>query len=214
MKGSTHPDRILVAIKPPPFLIDNVRKLRADIESISGENVYGDHAPHITLFLNSFDDYADVESVVKKIAAAYNSFWVEVESLHDFPFDPVNKAHTLVYKIVPTLELSTLQRLVTTELRTIRNRDQEKSLLEKKAYNNETEKQTILEYGWPYSPESWIFHLSIGSVKDENFKEVWDAIQSRPVDIKWTVDSLAVYTRFGDGAFTFFQEYPFGGMNL
>ncbi len=198
---------ILVAIKPPEIVNKNIIKSRQYINKANGLVIYGNSDAHITLFVNSYKNFSEADKLISAIAAKHKAFAAKIDGLFDFAKDPINKTHTIVYKVAASAQLRRLQKDITNKLNKIRTDYQEKSMIEKKLYANEQERKNILKYGFPFGPEKWTFHATIGSIKANKFKSAWQHAQRYNLQKKWRVDSIGVYIYLGTDGFVLFKEY-------
>ena len=198
---------LLIAINPPKKISENIVKIRKFISRKTGKNTYGSHDPHITLSVNSFPNFSDVETGVLSVIKNYKPFSAKIEGLHTFPFDPIFKTNTIVYKVERTPTLAKLQKEIVTKINSLRTNDQVKWLLKQNPNPPKENMKNIRKYGYPFGPKDWIFHASVGSVSNEHYKEIWKKIQKYDLSKTWRVDNVSIFVHLGDDGFRLFKKY-------
>ena len=196
---------LLVAINPPKEIAKNIVKIRKFIVKKTGENLYGSHEPHITLSVNSFSNFSDVEKKVLSVIKKHKPFSAKIEGLHTFPFDPIFKTNTIVYKVKRIATLSKIQKEIVTKINPLRTDDQAKWLLKHNPLKENI--KNIRKYGYPFGPKDWIFHASIGSVSKRYYEEIWKEIQKYNVSKTWLVDNISIFVHLGKDGFKLFKKY-------
>jgi 2'-5' RNA ligase len=199
---------LLIAIEPPQEIKENIIKLRKYFTKKIGKNIYGAHEPHITLFVNSFSSFSDVENRIIKVIRKQSPFSIKIKGLHTFLSDPqISDSHTIVYAVERTPKLAKLQKNIVTTLNPIRTNDQTKWMLEQNPKLSEN--KNIKKYGYPFGPEDWIFHASIGAVPKNKYERIWGKIQKYDLSKAWQVKAINLYIHIGDEGFVFFRKYKF-----
>ena len=156
-----------IGLIPSKIIKENIKKIRLILKDI---NIYGNHEPHVTLYPNSFNSLDDVERVIKKVIKHHKPFYIEIIGIKQLK-DPINNTIALIYEIKKTEKLIKLQKELFNELNKIRTRDQEKWFLrvikQSSIEISEGILKNIKKYGYPFSPENWIFHITIASFMRE-----------------------------------------------
>lgn len=198
---------LLIAINPPKEISENIIKLRKFIVKKTGKNLYGSHEPHITLFVNSFPNFSDVEKQLISIIKKYKPFSAKIDGLHTFTFDPITKSHTIVYKVEKTPTLSNIQKEIVKRLNSLRTDDQMKWLLKQNPNPSKKNMENISKYGYPCGLKEWIFHASIVSIPQEMYEEIWRRIQKYDMKKSWLVNNISIFVHLGDDGFRLFKKY-------
>lgn len=86
---------LLIALQPSNELSKRIFELRKEISKITKEALIS-HDPHITLFVNNFDNFDLVEEELKRILKKCRPFTLNVEGTHLLE-DPIFNGVTLVY---------------------------------------------------------------------------------------------------------------------
>jgi len=195
---------LLIAINPPKEIADNIVKIR---KFVTQKSTYGSHDPHITLSVNSFPNFSDVEKQVVSVVKKYKPFSAKIEGLHTFQFDPIFKTYTIAYKVERTPTLTSIQQALVGKVNPLRTDDQAKWLLKQNPNPPKAMMKNIRKYGWPFGPKDWVFHASIGSVSNRHYKEIWKKIQKYDLSKTWRVDAISIFVHLGDDGFKLFKKY-------
>jgi len=198
---------LLIAIRTPKEIDKNIIDLRKYIVKKVGKNILGSHEPHITLLVNSFPNFSDVEKKIISITKKHGPFNARIEGLHTFTFDPITNAYTIVYKVEKTPALTSIQKDVFDRLSPLRNEDQSKWLLQQNPNPPKETMKNIRKYGYPFGPKEWVFHAGIGSVPEKKYEEIWKNIHKYDVSKSWRVNDISVFIHMGDDGFRFFRKY-------
>ena len=198
---------LLIAINPPKEIAENIVKIRKFMSKKTGKNTYGSHDPHITLSVNSFPNFSDVEKKVISVVKKYKPFAAKIEGLHTFPFDSIFKTNTIVYKVERTPTLAKIQEEIVTKINPSRTEDQVKWLLKQNPNPPKENMKNIRKYGYLFGPKDWIFHASVGSVSKKYYEEIWKEIQKYNVSKTWLVDNISIFVHLGEDGFKLFKKY-------
>ena len=52
-----------------------------------------------------------------------------------------------------------------------------------------------------------IFHATIGSIPEKNYKELWDKIKKYDLTKTWLIDSISIFVHLGEDGFVLFKKY-------
>ncbi len=153
---------LLVAIEPSLEIRRNIKKLRNWIQEETRKSIPGLHEPHVTLFVNSFENFSRVEKVINDIAQNYKPFTVNTKGIEVFENDPLAQGNpTFVYRVEDSRDIKTLQRKVVDRLNPLRTGDQANWCLKQNTHPSKKMLNNIARYGYPFGPEDWKFHTTI-----------------------------------------------------
>ncbi len=198
---------LLIAINPPREVAENIIKIRKFIFKKTRKNLYGSHDPHITLSVNTFQNFSEVEKKILSVLKKYKPFSAKIENLHTFPFDPFLKTNTIVYKVEKSSTLANLQKDIVSKVNDLRTDDQVKWLLELNPNQSKESIKNIRKYGYPFGPKDWIFHASAGSVSNRHYKEIWKKIKKYNLRKTWTINTISIFIHLGDDGWKLFKKY-------
>lgn len=194
---------ILVGLEPPKELRDIIQSIRTAADKITPINYYRHAEPHITLFVNTFPALESVGGIVSKIAERTPQFYAKIAGLHSFGYDAATRLHTLVYHVEETQELRKVQQEVVQQLNAIRTPEQAMKHMHRQDITNE-QRKNLEKYGLLYSPETWVFHATIGSFPEENIGNIIKLVPD--FHASWKVNEMCVYNK-ENGAFRLFKKY-------
>jgi hypothetical protein len=196
---------LLIAINPPNEVAQNIREARKEIEKIVGRAIYGDHEPHITLFVNSFSSVEEVSKEIEVVANLRPQFGVSIAGIEVLE-DPINMSQTAVYRVTSSEVLKELQKTVVESLNPLRTKQQENNLVR----TTPVEKiETLRKYGYPYGPEDWIFHASIASFPIELGESVKDILKRYDKSINFFARGIELLEYEKDAGFRPLETYLF-----
>ena len=70
--------------------------------------------------------------------------------------------------------------------------------------------RSLAKYGYPFGPEDWIFHTTIGVVQNDAVKKLNNALKILDEPEEWTVDKVNLHHDQGDGNYKLVASYPLG----
>jgi len=196
-------ENILVGFEPPKEVKDNILKLRRYITEVTGQNLYGDQDPHITVYNHTFPNIPDVEEVMKEIAQHYAPFTARITGMQTFPGEPV----VLNYGVEKTETLSSMQADFIKYLNALRTEDTLRIFQETQTDVPDEMVDNLKRYGLIYPPEQWKFHASVGCVPQEQLQAVWKEAQKYDLHTEWTMDNITLYRDPGNGDFKLYSHY-------
>lgn len=202
---------LLIALEVPKEIKESITNLRRYIIDKDKTNNYGNHEAHITLFVNTFRNFSEVEKEVKKIAKATKPFSAITKGAYAFPYDPLNsKGRTIVYRIEDNKELRKLQKNIYDETNHLRTHHQVEWINKVNPNLSKEQKNNVKKYGFPFAPEDYIHHASIGTVTEKNYNKIWKHIEQNNIKKRWKVNHLTIYISLGDDGFKVYKRYKFG----
>ena len=203
--------QLMVSIDPPEEVEAKLQKLRKFIITRAGHFPYYEkHPGHVTLINNTFSSVYEVDKRLVAIAKSVQPFPIKIEGVHAFQEDPILKLTTLVYKLDKPKALQDLQKKLFDFIAPLRTDNQGKWLLENNPKMPVSMKENVKKHGYPFGPEDWIFHASIGSYPADKHKEIWKKAQELDSNKKWAVKSICLYLVMDNG-FRKIRGYRLGG---
>ena len=163
---------LLVGIEPPKEVFANTLKIQRFAATRLKDTIYAPK-PHITVFVNSFSSFGEVENKIIGFIRKTKPFALKIEGLYTFQNDPLFKgADTIVYKLEKSAPLTKFQKEIAGALVPLRTDDQEKAILGMGSKFSPEQTENIKKHGLPYNSEKWIFHSSVVSVPRDKHKEI------------------------------------------
>ena len=198
---------LLIALSPPKEISKNVIYLRKYLVQKTGLNPFKDTKAHITLLVNTFPNFKDVDKELKNLVKIYRTFLSEIEKIDAFGYDPIWKATTVIYKVKRTKEISNLQKEIFEKIAPLRNDEQVKWLLQQNNKFSKKSMKNIKKYGYPYGPKEWSFHTSVAVVPKKDYKKLAGYIKKFDLNIKWKVDYIHVLKYYENEGFKYYKKY-------
>ena len=200
---------LLIAIDPQKQVNKNIIELRKYITKATGINFYGNHDPHITLVVNSFRNFSEVDRKVKEILKTYKPFYAKIRGLgvlsNPFP------NHVILYKIKKDKILSNLQKQLTEKLNTLRTQDQANWMLKQENNFKQKNLKNLEKWGYPFGPKEFMPHASIGTIRKDQYKafyeKVWKKSKQSDLKTKWKVNWIGIYVLLGEDGWTLYKRY-------
>ena len=200
----------MVSIDPPEDVEANIQKLRKFIVTRAGHFPYYEkHPAHVTIINNTFASVYEVDKRLVQIAKSVKPFPAVIEGVHAFTEDPITKSTTLVYKLEKSKPFQDIQKKLFEYIAPLRTEDQEKWLLENNPKMPAGMKDNVKKYGFPFGPDEYIPHASIGSYPTGKHKEIWKKAQEFDKTKKWAVKSVNLYLVM-DSGFRLIRSYKLG----
>ncbi len=203
---------LLVAIEPSLEIRRNIKKLRNWILEEMRKSISGLHEPHVTLFVNSFENFSGVEKIVNDIAQNYKPFTVNTEGIEVFENNPLAHGNpTFVYRVKDSRGIKMLQRTVVDRLNPLRTGDQANWCLKQNTHPSKKMLDNIAVYGYPFGPEDWKFHATIWDVPQDMRDKFFQEAKKYSRKSSWKVKGLGIYVHLGSDGFRLFKKYRLGG---
>ena len=198
----------LVSIEPPRLVTERIKKARSIIVQQSTDLYRGPNNPHITLFINSYDPtkLLELEEQLEMAVKCHRSSPAVVKGMHIFD-DPIARASTFVYEVQSTDALGNLQRGVVNALNPLRTRAQEEWLMRQNPDFTEEQQISLRNYGYPFGPENWRFHTTIGSVPTKDAEKIKEAIKKLDKKASWNVGKVDLHEDHGNGNYRLVRSY-------
>jgi 2'-5' RNA ligase len=198
---------LLIGLELPKSIKESIEKLRKYIVKKDDKNSYGNHDAHITLFVNTFRSFSEVDKEIQKIAKKTKPFEISTEGAYTFPYDPFNIGKTVVYKIEDNESLRNVQQLIYDNTNPFRTPEQVEWIRRKNPNLSEDLQKNVDKYGFPFAPENYVHHATIGVISDKNYDPIWKYIQKNDLKKKWKVNYLTTYINLGNDGFQPYKRY-------
>ena len=198
----------LVSIELPTSVAERIRKARKIMGQESTDLYRGQNNAHITLFINSYDpaNLPQLEAQLRRAVQSHRSSIATIKGMHIFD-DPIARASTFVYEIESTDALRNLQKDVVAALNPLRTKAQEEWLMKQNPDYTPEQQTSLREYGYPFGPENWRFHSTIGSVPTKDASKLKEAMKELDKKESWQVDRLNLHEDQGIGNYMLVRDY-------
>jgi 2'-5' RNA ligase len=172
--GST---RIFVALRPCEELAAFVWRHKRRLLAAAGPQLYASDPPHATVYLANFaaSRVAEVAGAVELVAAAMEMPAATIDGWQVFESDPLTGLHTLACRFDGGAcdRLRELQLRVLAAVAPLHDAAAtHESLLPRWGALSDEQRRRALLFGFPYVGGGWIPHLTIASVRPEQWPHV------------------------------------------
>jgi 2'-5' RNA ligase len=197
---------ILVSIEPPKSVKEGIYSIRKELGDLNQQNRYGKSHPHITLFINTYNDQDKIDKTVESISRKHQPFTAKVHGLHYFGYDVKTDLYTLVYLIEENPKLKELQMDIVKNINYLRNYSQANKCLQNHYLTNK-QLENIRIFGFPYSPVTWNFHATIGSFPEKMIDTVKNISKKYDSKEEWLVDKVQLMRKkIGESPHQLYKE--------
>lgn len=169
--------RMFVALRPCDTLAALVDRHKRRLTAAAGPQLYATDPPHTTVYLANFTEHGvgDVARSVEELAGEMEMPAVTIDGWHVFENDPLTGLNTLVCRFTGDAcdRLRRLQLRVLAAIAPLHDAAATQELLLPRWGALSTEqRQRALLFGFPYVGGGWIPHLTIASVRPEQWPHV------------------------------------------
>lgn len=185
-------ETIIIGLIPPLEVESKIHSLRKKFSEYTENSKYSFHQPHITLYMNSFISIPHVQHKLEKICKNISSFKIKVTGISKFPKDPVTGETVWIFKVSNQDILKQLRNLLIEELSSIKTSDHANWMFNLNPNYSNSQKENVLKYATPISPDDFRFHLTIFSTTKELHKDQFENIQ-----IEFEINNISILK--GDG---------------
>ncbi len=197
----------LIAVTPPEKLFNEIVGIKESIKKKYGIQYATTHIPHLSIFLNSFASFKDVDEEINKIIPKIRPFKVDISGISYFGKDSLTYGTTIFLKVKKTKELDNIHKLFLERLNHLRTNDQMRWLNYKKENFSPHLWDFVQKYGYPYVLENYLAHISIDSVKKENFEVIWNKIKKYNPKLTFTAKQIDLYIWLHPDSWVLLRSY-------
>jgi 2'-5' RNA ligase len=206
------PTRLLfLALDPDPALRDLVAGYKARTRTLVGDQLYLADPPHVTLYLGHFPPGFDPLPLLRHLDRD-PAPGVRIVGWHTFLGDPLTGRNTLVCAPHPDDKpgLRDWQRRVIEAVADRRDRAAtEARLAPRLDHLTPEQRAAVAAVGFPFVGDGWEPHLTVASIRPENWPAVWADLGPRPPVGEFTFRAVRHYDLL-DGAPAAAGEVAFG----
>ncbi len=185
---------LLVGIEPNKRITNNINKIRKLVNTKLYSDPFSKSDPHITLFINSFSNYKEVEKITFDIVKRFKKFNIKIEGIHIFKKNNVlSSNYILVYKISNNKNLIKLQKLLIKDLIQLKNNDYDNWLISQIENITPKLRNNIIKTGTPIDLDKYIFHTTICSVPKNEFDRTYDIIKEFDISMSFKIRFITIY---------------------
>jgi len=199
---------ILVGFKLPKYVEKWIINIRRTIESKYGASKYEFHQPHITLYLNSFNELEIIKKELIKIANLTPPFNIELEGIDSFNSDPILNETILILRVKKgTKNMKIIQKKIIKLIHHMRSEHYTEWFLSHNKINPKY-KENLIKTGLPISLDDYIFHTTICSIP----KKFLNAVKKDVDSVKFTfkINELSIF-QIKDNRFIYLESFKLEG---
>lgn len=206
---------MLIGLMLPEKFIERVNKLKKIVFKNYGNLPYLNNPPHLTLFLGEFweDKIFLIDKELERISRRKKPFKMEIEGIN-FLEDKVWKSPTIAFIFKKNRNFRDVQKEVIEKLNEYRNKKSpiDKNILNAMKRFSKEEIANLKKYGYPYSWNNWVPHVTITTTKKTNFKSIFNLLKKFDSRFKLKINGLTLYIfSYFAGNWLKAKDYKFKG---
>jgi 2'-5' RNA ligase len=191
---------MFLSLDPDPKIGSLLVRYKERVKQLVGQQLFVDHPPHVTAYLANFPAQTVVVDAAARLAKELVAPEISVVGWHVFPGDQLTGNHTLVFQFDEATQrkLRAIQRRVIELLAPIRHCAASKRRYRSRFTNLlEVEKQSVEECGFPFVGGNWHPHLTVASVRPDDWSPVAANVLTETPRIIGSCGSITVYRLAG-----------------
>lgn len=162
----------VIALELEERLSNLVLEQKCLVKKISGDQIYLDHPPHITVYIMFNNNLDKIKKIVEDVSKNTIKISLEIKGLDFFKDDKKKNDNTIFYDFLDKKELKNFQEKIILSLSDL-DENKEKYL---------------------YIKNKWHPHITIASIKKERFNEVLKKLKENEISGKFNVDKVVIYS--------------------
>ncbi|MEM5872474.1 MAG: 2'-5' RNA ligase family protein [Candidatus Aenigmatarchaeota archaeon] len=185
---------LVICLKLPNDFEKYVIKAKKEISKKFKNVKFTEQPPHSILFLGNFKEkkLSQIEKELINICNNTKSFYITFNGPKILD-DKINKSKGIVFIADNNINLRNFQKKIIETLNDYRNKEYIYDFIANALPRfSKKERINIKKYGYPYSWNNFIIHVSICSVS-ENFKNVFNYLKKYKNTFKFKVKGIVVY---------------------
>jgi 2'-5' RNA ligase len=186
--------KYVITLQPGERAAEAIASLKARVRDLVGDQQYLDDEPHVTLYVGDLD--VDPGSDIDLPHPDERAF--DISDWKVFRNDVVTNNHTLTCK-VESPGIKTYQKQIATMLAPHRREEMVERFVDAYDSFDERRQRNLSEYGFPFVGDGWIPHLTVASIRPEDFEAVWSRLQDEVPTGEYEFRSVKLY-ELADGA--------------
>jgi hypothetical protein len=172
-----------ISLEPDEPLRALVQGYKDRVLRLVGDQLYLADAPHLTVYLAAFPPTVDLVEPLRQLFDGASPPTITIVGWHVFERDQLTGLHTLVCELaeVSKAALRGWQSRIIEALAPLRDGGATESRYTNR-WDNLTpmEQDNIRQHGFPYIGGIWQPHLTIASIRPDDWEAVWGALGAMP----------------------------------
>ena len=190
------PETRVLALEPDDAFARHVLAYKERTRRLAGEQLYLSDPPHLTLYLAVYGGGADLAGPIGALCRRVAVPTVTVRGWHVFQADQLTGNHTLVCDVTPDTRppLEHIQPEAVNVAAPLRNPSATRACYDKSWHRlSEDQRANVERLGFPFVGPIWHPHVTVASVRPEDWEKVWSELAGTPPDAVVRFPALAIY---------------------
>ena len=191
----------VLALEPDDAFARHVLAYKERVKQLVGEQLYLNDPPHLTLYLGVYGARTDLAGPVGPLCRRLAAPNVTVCGWHVFEADQLTGNQTLVCEVTGETRsaLEPIQQQVVAVAAPIRDPSASRACYDKSWHRlSEEERANVERFGFPFVGPIWHPHVTVASVRPEDWETVWSELAGTPPDAVVQFPFLAIYGLKGE----------------
>lgn len=190
------PRLAFISLEPDAALSSLVSGYKRRVAALAGDQLYLTDPPHTTLYLAAFNDLEAVLAALKRASAKIEAIDVALEGWFVFYNDALTGNHTLVchWSEASRRAAQAIQGAVIKELAPLRHAPATEARFAASWDRLSLDQQrSVTAFGFPYTGEAWHPHLTIASIRPQDWDAVYEVLRHDPPQFRGRAVGLKLY---------------------
>jgi len=190
-----------LALEPDEPFARQVLRYKDRVRRAVGEQRYLGDPPHLTLYVGVFGAGVDLHGPVGDACSCLAAPTVTIHGWHVFEADQLTGNYTVVCDVTPDSRpaLQQMQREVIAAVAPLRDARAARACYDKSWHLlSDAERANVERVGFPFAGRVWHPHVTVASVRPEDWAQVWSELARTPPDAVVRFPQLAVYALDGN----------------
>ena len=189
-------DTQVVALEPDEAFARQVLAYKERVGESVGEQLYLEDPPHLTLYVGVFGAGVELSGPIQDVCGRLAAPTAAIRGWHVFEGDQLTGNHTLVCDVAPEARgvLQQMQKETVAAVAGLRNPQAARACYDESWHRlSEAERANVKRYGFPFVGAVWHPHVTVASVRPEDWETVWPRLAGMPPDAVVRFPHLCVY---------------------
>lgn len=186
-----------LALEPDDAFAQRVLDYKEQVRRLVGDQLYLDHPPHLTLYLGVFPAKKDLVGLIGDLCRRLAAPTVTIDGWHVFEADQLTGNHTLVCNVRPDTRaaLHHLQHEAVAAVAPHRDLQTTRACYDESWRQLSPDSQASVDrFGFPFVGPIWHPHVTVASVRPEDWQPVWSALADAPPKATVRFPHLSLFT--------------------
>lgn len=188
-------EKYFIALEPERKLTNLINKQKKLVRDFVGEQKYLSNHPNITLFPLTVKNIEETFEKLEEIAMSTQKIPLRLKDFHIFYNDIRTGENTITYSFSEE-SIEKLKQIQSKVIRSISEFNKKIFLTkDSKIYQkmSKIERENTVKYGYPFVGENWIPHITLASIKKDQFNEIWSKLKENPIIGQFSIGYINLY---------------------